>query len=427
MNADATSSNGSVAVPAGPVRPMRLAYLINRYPSISHTFIRRELLELERRGHTVLRLAIRPAENALVDPADLAEQKKTTHCLDRSWFVLARDTLIVAVTRPIRFLQSVATMSRLARRSGVGLVRHLAYLVEACWLLRTVLRERTEHVHAHFGTNSAAVAMLMRCLGGPPFSITVHGCEEFDAPVALSLKDKVDAAEFVVGVSHFGRAQIRRWVPYGVWDRVHIVGCTVGPSFLDAAQAVDPASKTFVCVGRLSPEKGHLQLIDAFAELVQSGGAPDAKLVLAGDGDIRPQVEARIAALGLSGRVEITGWVDEVQIRRRILESRDVVLASFAEGLPMVTMEALALGRPVIATSIAGIPELVRPGVSGWLAIAGDSESLVRAMREVLATPADRLDALAAAGRALVMRDHHTATEAAKLEALILASLEKRH
>lgn len=402
---------------------LRLAYLTNRYPAISHTFIRRELLEIERRGHSVLRLAIRPAETAPIDPIDIAEGTRTIHCLSQSKLGLLGATLAAALLSPLRFIRAVVTAGRLARRSGLGLTRHIAYLVEACSLLRLVRSERIQHIHAHFGTNPAAVVLLMRQLGGPPYSVTIHGPDEFDAPIAFSLGEKVDAAAFVVGISSFASAQIKRWIPHSQWSKVHIVGCTVGPSFFDAARPIDPGSRTFVCVGRLNSAKGHLLLIEAFARLIRSGA--DARLVLAGDGELRAEVESRIAAAGLGDRVSITGWITEEQIRRSILDSRALVQASFAEGLPMVLMEALALGRPVIATAIAGIPELVKPGISGWLVTAGDADSLAAAMREALAAPAARLEALAAAGRALVVKHHDTATEAARLESLFLSSLAR--
>jgi glycosyltransferase involved in cell wall biosynthesis len=420
MTTIAQPSRGTTPQLSAAPPSLRLAYLTNRYPSISHTFIRRELMEMERRGHSVLRLAVRPAESAPVDPLDLAEAQRTFHCLSQSKAVLLRDTA-AAIGRPGAFLRAVGTMLALWRRSGGGLVRHIAYLIEACSLLRVVKRERVQHIHAHFGTNGAAVALLMRRLGGPPYSLTIHGSEEFDSPMALALDLKVNDAAFVVGISHFGTAQIKRWIPFGQWAKVHMVGCSVGPSFFDAAKPIDSRSRTFVCVGRLSSAKGHVHLIEAFEELIRSGD--DAHLVLAGDGELRKDIESRIAAAGLGGRVQITGWIDEAGVREHILKSRAIVLSSFAEGLPMVLMEALALGRPVIATAIAGIPELVQPGVSGWLAIAGDSRSLVTAMREALATPAPRLDAMAEAGRELVLRDHRTSTETAKLEALILSSL----
>ena len=162
-------------------------------------------------------------------------------------------------------------------------------------------------------------------------------------------------------------------------------------------------------------------LLDAFDRLVESGA--DVRLVLAGDGELRREIESRIATLSDPDRVEITGWIDEAGVRRLIRECRAVVASSFAEGLPVVLMETFALGRPVIATSIAGIPELVQPGVSGWLVPAGNVPALADAMDAALSAPAHRLNAMAAAGRAAVIERHSTATEAAKLESLLVAAV----
>ncbi len=159
---------------APPFRALRLAYLTTHYPAVSHTFIRRELIELERRGHHVLRLAIRRAAGPLPDPADRAEQSKTLHCLAQPIALLVAVICSMA-SRPFRFVAAAGAALTLARRSDRGLVRHLAYLVEAAYLLGIVRRERIQHVHVHFGTNAAAVALLMRRLGGPSFSVAIHG------------------------------------------------------------------------------------------------------------------------------------------------------------------------------------------------------------------------------------------------------------
>ena len=409
---------------APPFRALRLAYLTTQYPAVSHTFIRRELVELERRGHHVLRLAIRRVAGPLPDPADSAEQSKTLHCLAQPMVALLVAVICSMASRPFRFVATAGAALTLARRSDRGLVRHLAYLVEAAYLLGVVRRERIQHVHVHFGTNAAAVALLMRRLGGPSYSIAIHGPAEFDAPIGLSLAKKVEAAAFVTAISHFGSAQTKRWTPLRAWPKVHIIRCGVGESFVQPATPIDPDSRTFLCIGRLNEQKGHLLLLDAFAHLVESGA--QARLVLAGDGELRGEIESRIAALGILDWVEITGWIDEAGVRQRIRECRAVVLSSFAEGLPMVLMEALALGRPVIATSIAGIPELVQPGVSGWLVPAGNAPALAEAMDAALSAPAHRLDAMAAAGRIAVSERHSTASEAAKLESLFVAAVAGR-
>lgn len=396
---------------------MRLAYLTTQYPKVSHTFIRREITELERRGHQILRLAIRRPESEVVEPADLKEAAKTRCCLSEPPIALLGATLRLAIGRPLAFARALLLALRMAARSERGWLRHVAYLVEGCFFVGLVAREGVEHVHVHFGTNAACVALLMRRLGGPPFSMTVHGPGEFDAPIGLSLGDKVTAAEFTVAVSSFARAQIRRWIPYEHWPRVHLVRCSVNQRFFEEKAEIPESCRTLACVGRLTAQKGPLLLIDAMKELVSAG--IDARLVLAGDGEMRAIVENRIRETGLGSRVEITGWIDEAEVRRCLREARCLVLPSFGEGLPVVIMEALAMGRPVISTYIAGIPELIRPGENGWLVPAGDRASLVQAMREACLASSERLQQMGAIGRQLAQCRHSVETEVAKLEVLL--------
>ena len=412
----------SAPVQQAAARPLRLAYLTTQYPAVSHTFIRRELLALEGRGHTILRLAIRAADAPPVDPLDEAELRRTLHCLAQPASRFLRAGLACALANPPRYLRALGLALRSGLRSERGVARHLAYLAEACLLLRELQRAAIQHVHVHFGTNAADVARLVRRLGGPSYSFTVHGPDEFDAPRAFDLQGKAADAAFVVAISDFTGAQLRRWVRPEHWDRIHVVHCTVGPEFFAAARPVDPESQTLVCVGRLAPQKGQLLLLDAFADVAREFSR--ARLVLVGDGELRGAIEQRRAALGLQGRVEITGYLRESDVRACILAARAMVLPSFAEGLPMAIMEAFALGRPVVSTYIAGIPELVRDGETGWLAPAGNRERLAASLRAALTAPAAQLDRMAAAGAALVRRGHDSATEAARLEQLICTALD---
>jgi colanic acid/amylovoran biosynthesis glycosyltransferase len=387
---------------------MRIAYLVTAYPEVSHTFIRREILELERLGHSVLRLSIRRPTSHLVDALDLSEYDKTHYLLARP-AALALATARALLLNPLRFGRALAKTLALARRSARGLVRHFAYLAEACLVRDLLRRERCEHLHVHFGTNAAAVGLLSHALGGPPWSFTAHGPDEFDAPLSLSLADKVADAAFTVAISHFAAAQLRRWSRPEDWERIAIVHCTIGAEFEKPAGPIPSSSRAFVSVGRLSAQKGQLLLIDAFAELIASGA--DARLVLAGDGELRAAVQKRIDERGLAQHVSIAGWVTSDQIRALLGASRALVLPSFAEGLPVVIMEAFALGRPVITTFVAGIPELVEAGKSGWLVPAGTIEPLVAALREALDAPIETLEAMGAAGRLQVLARHSTARE----------------
>jgi glycosyltransferase involved in cell wall biosynthesis len=399
---------------------MKVAYLVNQYPHVSHSFIRREIAGLEVAGVEVLRFSVRPTSVDLPDPADAAERTRTAVLLAGGVFGLLLPTLATALLRPGRWLAGLAAAVRLGRRSGRGVLRHLVYLAEACTLARRLRVLGCDHVHAHFGTNPAAVALLTHLVGGVRYSFTVHGPEEFDRPEALSLGEKVAGAAFVVAISDFTRSQLFRWAAVEHWPRVHVVRCGVDAAFLDGGAGPVPDVPRLVCVGRLAEQKGQLLLLEALA-LVRDCGAP-FEMVLAGDGPMRPSIEERLRVLDLSDRVRITGWLGNDAVRAEIRAARALVLPSFAEGLPVVLMEALALGRPVVATYIAGIPELVEDGVNGWLVPAGSAEALANAVVRVLAAPAEELTLLGRAGAERVGRRHDAAREAGRLAELFSAA-----
>jgi glycosyltransferase involved in cell wall biosynthesis len=250
--------------------------------------------------------------------------------------------------------------------------------------------------------------------------MTVHGPDEFDAPRALSLRDKVADAAFVAAISDFCSAQVRRWSRAEDWHKIHVVRCGVDRAFLDAAVPIARQSRMLLSVGRLSAQKGQLLLIEAFARLRAAGF--DATLTIAGDGELRADVERAIRAHGLEPDVTLAGWVDEAELRRLLVAARALVLPSFAEGLPVVLMEALAMERPVIATYVAGTPELVTHGQNGWLVPAGNIDALACAMHAALSEPVERLEGMGAAGARRVRERHDASIEAARLETLLAAA-----
>jgi glycosyltransferase involved in cell wall biosynthesis len=384
---------------------MRVAYLVNQYPKISHTFIRREIAALEQQAIEVMRFSLRRAPtDQLVDPADEREAKLTTPVLELGAARLLLSMVRELVTAPGSYVGALKLALRLGRRSERGFLINLVYFAEACGLRGQLRKRPVDRLHAHFGTNATAVAMLCRALGGPPYSFTVHGPEEFDKPDLLHLRDKIERAEGVFAVSHFGRSQLFRHCGRSHWNKVHVVPCGLDSAFLEAASAPVPAAPRLVSVGRLSEQKGQLLLVDALAELHRRGR--DFHLTLVGDGEMRPEVEAAIKRHDLGSKIELAGWADEAAIKRHVLAARALVLPSFAEGLPVVIMEALALGRPVVSTYIAGIPELVEPGRSGWLVPAGSVDELVKALEEVISATPERLAAMGATGRARVLERH---------------------
>jgi glycosyltransferase involved in cell wall biosynthesis len=212
-----------------------------------------------------------------------------------------------------------------------------------------------------------------------------------------------------------------RWSAHADWGKISIVHCGLDESLLGATITPVPEAPRLVCVGRLCEEKGHLVLIEAAAELALAGVA--FELVLVGDGPIRAQLEALIARHRLSDRIKITGWAPASEVRNYLQTSRAMVLPSFAEGLPVVIMEALALGRPVVSTYIAAIPELVRHGENGWLVAAGNVRELAEAMGGVLSASPAQLEKMGGRGRAEVLARHNIDIEATKLLRLMAAGV----
>lgn len=400
---------------------MRITYFINQYPKVSHSFIRREILALERLGITVQRIALRGLTDELVDPSDIAERAKTQYVLDGSKLKMLSSVIRVLVSNPMQFFSAL----KLAIKTGLNADRPLAYhficFIEACQLVVWMKAFSTQHVHAHFGSNSTEVVMLANALGGPPYSFTVHGPEEFDKPQALKLSEKIQRAAFVVAISSYGKSQLYRWISYEYWQKVKIIRCGIEQSFYDVASTQAPQKGRLVCVGRLCEQKGQLLLLAACKNLKEKGFK--FELVLAGDGEMRAEVERMIDIYGLNANVKITGWISSAQVRDEILASQAMVLPSFAEGLPVVIMEAMALKRPVISTFVAGIPELVINGQNGWLVPAGSVEALTNAIETLLLTPAQKLKEMSDSAYVAVKGMHDIDTEAAKLAALFAESV----
>ena len=399
---------------------MRLAYLCNVYPAVSHSFVRREVAAIEGEGHEVHRFSVRPPDKGLRDEADLREAEQTDVILGKGPLAAAFEATGYLIAHPIRGISALAAALRLSAPGFRSKLRHIAYWLEAGWLTRRLNGQRIEHLHVHFGTNPAAVAAIARTWGGPPFSFTVHGPDEFDAPMALALDKKIAAASFAVAISSYGRSQLMRWTAPDSWDKIKVIRCGLDAAFLETKASAVPARSTeFVCVARLSEQKG-LPLLVAACDRLHGAGA-QFTLTIIGDGELRAELESEIRQRKLEGVVSLVGVCTAAEIRERLLGARAFVLASFAEGLPVVLMEALALSRPVIATAIAGIPELV-DDQCGWLIPSGSEDALVEAMREALQASAKDLSAKGAVGRERVRRLH----DARKNAALIVEAISRQ-
>lgn len=395
---------------------MKVAYLINQYPYFTLTFVRREILALEDHGVSVTRFCVRRAAHHLPDPQDQKELAKTI-CLLQSPMKMVLAGCAWMLFRPRATFRATRAALAVARRSERGVIVHLTYVLEAAYLCRLLRDHQITHVHAHFGNNPAAVAMLARLLGGPPYSFTVHGSDEFDGAKTISIDMKARHAKWVVGISQFTQSQLQRWIDDADRGKLKVIRCGLDESFLNGAEPVPtPDVPRLVFVGRLTVTKGILTLIEAMDLLKQKGVSFHMDII--GEGEQRSLLESAIVRANLQNDVILCGAKSSPDVHRYIAQSRALVLPSFAEGLPVVLMEAFALGRVVVASCIAGIPELVEHETDGWLVTPGCAESLAKALETVLATSVEKLDQMATLGRQKVQQFHNVRTEAGRLMTL---------
>lgn len=385
---------------------MKIAYLMNIYPVTSATFIRREIRELEKLDVDINRYAIRRWDEDLVDPDDREEAERTHYILSGNVANLIKIFISTVVRHPKGFLSMLRLWLKIVMNAKGMVIQHVAYLMYAVYLFRQLSLDGVRHIHAHYSTNTAAVAMLCRKMGGPTYSFTAHGPDEFDAPEHASIREKVAEAEFVVAITDFCKSQLVRFSSFEHWDKIHPFRCGVSLEELVVSNEPFENNYTLVCVGRLTDLKGQLLFPKVAKSLVEK--YPDLKIILIGDGPSRPALEAQISANNLETVIELRGWQTNAEVKQVIQSSRALILPSFAEGLPIVFMESLALGRPVLATYIAGIPELVDEEC-GWIVPAGSEASLKGALDDILSSSADVLVKKGEVGRQRIEEQHSIA------------------
>ncbi|MFM9978667.1 MAG: glycosyltransferase family 4 protein [Sphingomonadaceae bacterium] len=384
-----------------------IGYLVSQYPATSHTFIRREVEALRRQGVAIATFSIRPPADAELRTApDRASAAETEYILPLSLPKLLRAHLWALATRPLGYARTFAFALRHRVPGARALLWSLFHFAEAIQLAHSLEQRGIRHLHNHFANSGAVVGLLATRFLKTPWSLTLHGISETDYPAGLLLADKIAAAEFVACVSWFGRAQAMRVVHPDQWRKLAIVRC--GIDMRAVAQHARPAKPRdatpleIICVGRLSAEKGHAGLIEALAAVRQRGTT--LRLTLVGDGPDRAMLDAAVANAGMTDAVHFAGRLDEAATLAAIAEADLLALPSFMEGLPVVLMEAMALGVPVIASRVAGIPELVEHGTSGLLFTPGNWRELGDAI-ERFANDPPLMARCAEAGREAVARE----------------------
>jgi colanic acid/amylovoran biosynthesis glycosyltransferase len=402
----------------------RLAYLVGRYPAVSHTFITREVLGLRARGLDLDTYSIwRTAEDELLSPTDHEEAARTHVVLPPSQpWVMAGQAAAVRASASA-YAQLGRRALELAPRGARGKLLASSWTIEAAALWHACHETGVRHIHAHLNGTGPTVALLAASFGnaldGPgtwTWSMTVHGPAEFYDVEGEALPAKTREATFVACISDFARSQLMAFVDEDEWSKLHIVHCGVDPlAFAPVDRGIRSGRTQILCVGRLTRIKGQAVLLDAVARLRERG--VDVEVTLIGDGPKRADLEGMVERLRLGDRVTLAGSVGQDAIRPYFDRADLFALTSFAEGVPVVLMEAMACELPVIAPQVMGVGELVRDGVNGRLLPPGRAD-LVAAAIEELARDPERRRALGAEGRATVQREFDISSSVAELATL---------
>jgi glycosyltransferase involved in cell wall biosynthesis len=393
----------------------KLAYLLSQYPTIGHTYLLRELRGVRSLGWDIPTVSIRPPDRGpdTMLGHERDEAARTFYVLRAGGRRFLLDHLRAFFTRPARYLSALTFAIRIGRFHPKETLYSLAYFAEAVVAGAWMLRRGATHFHSHFSTTAG---LLITKLFPLSMSMTIHGPEEFVDPAGALLPEKIRASAFICAISYFAQSQMMQLVPHELWDRFEITPLGIDPSEYEPAPFREsPKPFEVCCVGRLTPFKAQHILIESVHRLIKEGR--NVRLRLVGDGPDRAGLEARIAALGLRSCIFVEGWKNQSEVRELYRRADAFALASSAEGVPVVLMEAMAMQIPCVATRITGIPELIRDGVDGLLVTPSDPDELAAAIARLMDDVVLRQN-LAQAGRIRVQEKYNLHTNVAKLAAV---------
>jgi colanic acid/amylovoran biosynthesis glycosyltransferase len=408
----------------------KLGYLCGQYPAVSHTFVLREVSALRRRGLEIDTFSIRRASTEhLLAKVDREAYESTFAILPPRWSRLLGAHAKLALRAPRAYLSTLAFALGLAPSGWRGRLWQLFYFTEAVMLWSECERRGIRHIHVHHANVAADAALLAAHLGceldGPEqwsWSFTMHGHAELFNVKHFRLAEKVCHARFVICISDFTRSQLMALCELEHWEKLRVVHCGV---MVDHFKRTDErlaasGSPSILCLGRLVPDKGQSILLQAVALLAKRGQR--VELTLAGEGVSRPSLEALASRLGVDSQVKFVGAVGEEDLHALYAGASIFCLPSFAEGVPGVLMEAMAMRLPVITTPIMGVPELVEDGVTGVLVPPGRTDLLADAIERLLGDP-QLCQEMGACAREKVVREFNTERSAEQLHALFAQML----
>jgi colanic acid/amylovoran biosynthesis glycosyltransferase len=395
-----------------------IAYLVSQYPMLSMIFILREVVQLRELGFQIDVASINLPDRA---PEGLtaieSAEAGSAYCLKGHGLAGAAkahiQTLLMNFSGYLRGLRLVLQLGGLDLRR---LIFCSVYFTEALMVGVWMKRMKHQHLHVHLGSQAATVGLYVRKTFGYGLSMTVHGPDEFYDVQGQYLRQKIAAADFVCCISYFARSQLMKCCPYEDWSKLLVSRLGVDPKlFSPAPHRATPEVFEILCVGRLTPAKGQHLLIDAVDRLVQRGWR--VRLRLVGGGADEDSLKQRAAEIENSEAVIFEGAVNQNYIRSLYAKADVFCIASFAEGIPVVLMEAMAMGIPCVTTGITGIPELIRDGIEGLLVAPSDLDGLVEALAKLMGD-ANLRERIAKSGRARIIEQYDLRKNVQKLAAI---------
>jgi colanic acid/amylovoran biosynthesis glycosyltransferase len=401
----------------------KIAYIMSRFPHLPETFILREMDELARQGLDIaLYPLIRQQQEMIHEEAKFwLSQARPLPTL--SWLTLKANIRAMFKLPVVYFSLWLHTLLE-SWRDPYMLMRLLILLPQSVYAAQAMQEEDIDHIHAHYATFPAFAAWVIHQLTGVSYSVTVHAHDIFVRHTML--KRKLNAANFVVAISDYNREYLAGVVGDKVARKTYVIHCGIEPqayrpSLLDRKPG-DPLE--IIHIGSLQPYKGQRYLIEACHQLFNRGVPFRCRII--GGGEEQGNLTKMIEGMGLESAIQLLGSKTQQEIARLLPTAHCYVQPSIImpsgkmEGIPVALMEAMASRLPVVATAISGIPELVRPGETGFLVPPADTTALTDALMTVYEHP-EKAAYLAENGRSLVLQSFDLRSNVTRLADLFTA------
>lgn len=363
----------------------KILYLCSEYPALSHTFIDKEIDALENKKFKIYTASINYPKNTDKFSKDYKERLEKTYYIKREKKInIVKILLVYMLSKPLVFMKAFLRAYNLSYKKGVkNFKKFIGYFVESTLLHNYMVKNKIEHVHIHFANPASTVALIAKTFGNIEYSISVHGPDEFYNTNENLISEKVEEAKFIRTISHFCTSQLMRESRPENWSKFNIVRCGIDlKQFREKEKKEEEKIINIVCVGRLTPSKGQNILVDAIENISKVN--KNFKLTLIGGGEDYEYIKEKIKSKNLSSFIDLRGPVAHEVVRDSLGNADIFVLPSFAEGIPVALMEAMAMKIPVISTKINGIPELIEHGKNGFLVEASNEESLRKILIDLL-------------------------------------------